>query len=110
RHGTWGHVRWAKECVKVGTKPIFGVELAVVGDVSKDRERQPINYMTFLAKTNAGLREIYELVTVATEKQFYVPRIDHDLLWELNPDNVVILSGLFPDWQHISKGLKSFFV
>lgn len=110
RHGTWGHVRWAKECGKLNTKPIFGVELAVVGDVSKDREKQPINYMTFLAKSSAGLREIYELVTVATEKQFYVPRIDNHVLWELNPNNVVILSGLFPDWHHISKGLKSFFV
>jgi DNA-directed DNA polymerase III PolC len=110
RHGTWGHVRWAKACAAVEIRPVFGVELAVVSDVSKDRERLPINYMSFFARTNAGLREIYELMTVATEKQFYVPRIDYHMLWDLNPDNVIILSGLFPDWHQLSKGLKSFYI
>lgn len=34
--GTWGHVRWQKELVKAGVKPIFGTELTVAkGDGKK---------------------------------------------------------------------------
>src|SRR5215472_6464629 len=49
RHGTWGHIRWAKECAKTGHRPIFGVELAVVEDVDRGKEKQPTNYVTLLA-------------------------------------------------------------
>ena len=75
RNGTWGHARWSAECKANGIKPILGVELAVVEDMDL-REKQPANYMSFLAANNKGLQEIYELTTLSTEKFYYIPRID----------------------------------
>lgn len=94
RSSTWGHVQWSKTAKRLGVKPVFGVELAVVENADL-KEKQPINYMSFLAKTNKGLREIYELTTLATEKMYYVPRIDYSCLFDLS-DDVYILSGVLP--------------
>ena len=99
RGGTWGHVQWAKACKAEGIKPIFGVELAVVKDMD-ERDRQPVNYMAFLAKSAAGLREIYELVTLASEKFYYEPRIDYSVVQDAT-DEIVILSGVRPDWSRL---------
>src|SRR5688572_25907862 len=67
RAGTWGHVRWAKACKEAGKAPIFGVELACVADMEL-REKQNVNHIALLARTDKGLRELYELTTLATEK------------------------------------------
>lgn len=99
--GTWGHVAWEKACKSVGIKPIFGTEIPVVDD-SKLREKQPPNYMAFIARNNDGLREIYELVTLSTEQFYYFPRIDyHDVSGVT--DNVIILSGHSPNWNLLKK-------
>lgn len=91
--GTWGHVAFKKACTKLGIKPIFGVTLNVVGD-ARDRTRQPIASMVLLARNDDGLREIYELVTLANSKEcfYYVPRLDYR---DINgaSDNVYILAG-----------------
>lgn len=109
RHGTWGHVRWSKTCKARGIKPIFGVELAVVGDMEV-RDKQPMNYMSFLARNNAGLKELYELVSLATEKFYYVPRLDYDAVRDaLEGGNLICLSGQAPDESRV-KGMKNFFV
>ncbi len=94
RHGTWGHVQFAKAAKKAGVKPVFGVELAVVQDASL-REKQSINYMTFLARNNEGLKKIYELTTLATQQTYYIPRLDYDALYDINED-VFVLSGVLP--------------
>lgn len=110
RHGTWGHVRWSKECKKAGIKPIFGVELAVVPDMEV-REKQHTNHMSFLAKNNDGLREIYELTSLATEKFYYVPRIDYSAVADVcRTGNVIALSGATPNWEHVKKGWKNFYI
>lgn len=95
RSGTWGHVQFSKAAKKKGIKPVFGVELAVVED-SSIKEKQPVNYMSFLAKTNKGLQEIYELTTLATEQFYYTPRIDYSQLYGLS-EEVAILSGAYPN-------------
>ena len=98
RSGTWGHREWAKECKKRNIKPLFGVELAIVENMEK-RERQPINWMSFIALNNEGLREIYELVAIASERTYYdfslgnhIPRLDFSIILEIS-NNVAILSG-----------------
>lgn len=101
RNGTWGHVVWEKECKKQGIKPIFGVELAVVGD-ARLREKQPPNYMSFIARNNSGLKKIYELVTTSTENFYYIPRIDYSDVKKLD-DDVLIFIGENPDWGEIQK-------
>ena len=94
RSGTWGHVQFAKAAKKAGVKPIFGVELAVVRN-HEEKEKQPINWMSFLAKNNEGLKEIYKLTSLATTQMYYVPRISYGQLWDIS-DNTYILSGAMP--------------
>jgi DNA-directed DNA polymerase III PolC len=106
RHGTWGHVQWEKECKALGIKPIFGVELAVVDDMHK-REKQGINYMSFIAKNNEGLSEIYNLATTATEYAYYVPLIDYGEVDKIS-DNVIILSGNNPDLKKFTPNKNRF--
>lgn len=91
--GTWGHVSWAKACKRAGVKPIFGVELVVVRDASK-RERQNTAQVVLLARNDAGLQELYRLVSRANDAQhfYYTPRLDYgDLL--LASDNLYQLWG-----------------
>lgn len=94
RNGTWGHVQFAKTAKKKGVKPVFGVELAVVED-AKLKEKQGHNWMSFIAKSNKGLQEIYELTTLATEQFYYIPRIDYSDLMGLS-EEVSIFSGAYP--------------
>ena len=109
RNGTWGHARWSAECKANGIKPILGVELAVVEDMDL-REKQPANYMSFLAANNKGLQEIYELTTLSTEKFYYVPRIDYGFLEDVcKTGNVLALSGNAPRTDLIPAKMKNFF-
>ena len=94
--GTWGHIAFRDGCKKAGKKPIFGVEIAFVDD-ARSREKQPNNFMSFLAKNNNGLKEIYELVTRSTDNFYYYPRLDYSDLFDIS-DDVIILSGANPNW------------
>lgn len=96
RSGTWGHCSFQKEMKAAKRKPIFGVELAAVRDASL-REKQGINWMTFIARNNAGLKEMYELVSVSTDERhfYYQPRIDSADLSRVS-ENIIILCGSNP--------------
>jgi DNA polymerase III alpha subunit len=109
RHGTWGHVAFSKACKKAGKQPIFGVELGVVSVL--ERERHPSNWMAFLARTDAGLQELYELVTESTTDDhfYYHPRIDYKRLSAVT-DNLIILSGTNPIWDRLPKRQKNLYV
>lgn len=109
RHGTWGHAKWAKACKEKGKVPVFGVELACVTDMEV-KEKQPINYVVLLARNAAGLRAVYDATSLATEKFYYVPRIDYNFLRRIAGDDLIILSGANPLWDHIRKGIKNFYV
>jgi len=93
-NGTWGHVPFEKACRKEGVKPIFGVELAVVPDPKLD-EKQGVKYLRFIALTNNGLKQIYELVTFATEQFYYFPRISIGDIRSLTNEVAVITSWNF---------------
>ena len=101
--GTWGHVEWMQKCKKLGRKPIFGVEIAVVDDMNS-KTKQGINMMSFLAKNDAGLQELYELVSISTTPPhyYYIPRIDYAHLFDLS-DNIIILSGAHPVWGSLPR-------
>mgnify|MGYP003646243695 CR=1 FL=1 len=94
--GTWGHVAFRDACKEVDKKAIYGVEIAFVDD-ARSREKQPNNFMSFLAKNNDGLREIYELVTRSTDNFYYIPRLDYSDLFDIS-ENIIILSGPNPNW------------
>jgi DNA polymerase III alpha subunit len=55
--------------------------------------------MSFIAKNNSGLSEIYELVTKSTAKEnfYYFPRMSYSDLFDIS-ENVIILSGTHPQW------------
>ena len=92
RNSTFGHINWSKHCQAKGIKPIFGVELAFTDDITSTAKRQNLYYMSLLARSNAGLREIYSCVEEATINFHRVPRLPFSKLKDIS-DDVIILSG-----------------
>lgn len=91
RHGTWGHVQWQKQCRKKGIKPIFGVELALVGRPDL-QEKQGVHFVKLIALNNEGLQKIYEITTKSTGSNFYYfPRIGLEDI--INLENVLIVTS-----------------
>lgn len=109
RHGTWGHVAFEAACREVKKTPIYGAELAVVQTL--EREKMPINYMTFIARSNAGLQELYELVSESTQGQnfYYHPRLTYSRIKSIGQD-IIVLSGTVPVWSLLNGKQKNLFV
>lgn len=53
RDSTWMHVRWHEACTKAGIQPLLGVELVV-------SDSDVMSRMWFLARSTAGLSELYQ--------------------------------------------------
>ena len=125
RHGTWSHVAFSNAAKKAGKKPILGVELAIVSNLKQ--ERNPANYMAFIARNNAGLQELYELVTEATSdtevnefdpatresaeliNYYYVPRLDYARVRAVT-SNIIVLSGTNPRWDLLNPKQANLYV
>jgi len=60
-NSTWGHVAWFKGCKAAGIIPLLGVDLVVSDDDTTQR-------MWFLAKTQAGLSELYKFSSKAHQQ------------------------------------------
>ena len=96
-HGTMsGILDYYKTAKKAGIKPIIGIETYVATrsrfdrDLGKDKQRF---HLTVLAMNNTGFHNLMKLSTRANlEGMYYKPRIDHDLLEELN-EGLIVLSG-----------------
>ena len=96
-HGTMsGILDYYKTAKKAGIKPIIGIETYVATrsrfdrDPGKDKQRF---HLTVLAMNNTGFHNLMKLSTRANlEGMYYKPRIDHELLEELN-DGLIVLSG-----------------
>lgn len=96
-HGTLsGVLDYYKAAKAEGIKPILGLETYVAArtrfdrDPSKDKMRY---HLTVLAMSEVGYRNLMKLSTKANlEGMYYKPRVDHDLLEELN-EGLIILSG-----------------
>lgn len=96
-HGTMsGILDYYKAAKAEGIKPILGIETYVAArtrfdrDPSKDKARY---HLTVLAMNDAGFHNLIKLSTRANlEGMYYKPRVDHDLLEELN-EGLIILSG-----------------
>ena len=68
--GTWGWVKFKKECKRNNKKAIFGLEFAVVLN-AEEKTKQPTNYMTMIAKNLNGAKKIYELSTYSQNYYYY---------------------------------------
>ena len=96
-HGTMsGILDYYKTAKKARIKPIIGIETYVATrsrfdrDPGKDKQRF---HLTVLAMNNTGFHNLMKLSTRANlEGMYYKPRIDHDLLEELN-EGLIVLSG-----------------
>lgn len=96
-HGTMsGILDYYKTAKKAGIKPIIGIETYVATrsrfdrDPGKDKQRF---HLTVLAMNDTGFHNLMKLSTRANlEGMYYKPRIDHDLLEELN-EGLIVLSG-----------------
>jgi len=96
-HGTMsGILEYYKAAKAAGIKPILGIETYVAArsrfdrDPAKDKQRF---HLTVLAMNNTGFHNLMKLSTRANlEGMYYKPRIDHDLLEELN-EGLIVLSG-----------------
>ena len=96
-HGTMsGILDFYKAAKKAGIKPILGIEAYVAArsrfdrDPAKDKQRF---HLTVLAMNNTGFHNLMKLSTQANlEGMYYKPRIDHDLLEELN-EGLIVMSG-----------------
>jgi len=90
RGGTWGHVQFAKAAKKAGIRPLFGVELAVVERPTEKEKQSPAPFV-LIAKSNAGLRRLYETVTLATAQTYYFPRLGYSQLADLGREVLIIV-------------------
>jgi DNA polymerase III alpha subunit len=93
--GTWGWVKFKKECEKQNKKPIFGIEFAVCLNAD-EKTKQPTSYMTMIAKNKSGVKTIYELATYSNNYFYYEPRLDYEKLLDFCNDDVILLSGSNP--------------
>ena len=96
-HGTMsGILDYYKTAKKAGIKPIIGIETYVATRSRFDRypgkDKQRF-HLTVLAMNNTGFHNLMKLSTRANlEGMYYKPRIDHELLEELN-EGLIVLSG-----------------
>ncbi len=85
-HGNlFGAIEFYQEAMKVGVKPIIGVEAYVAPGSHKDRNassgRDAAFHLTLLAKDEVGYANLVKLVSIAhLDGMYYKPRIDKDLL------------------------------
>lgn len=92
-------------------KMIVGVEAYYVEDrFEKDKTN---NHLIIIAKNNNGVRQINKIMSEANNSGFYYkPRIDKNLLFTLNPNDVIITSACIAGiWNNepLIKEIKSHF-
>lgn len=95
RNSTFGHVQWNYECKKRNIKPLFGVELSFTPDINIKERRQHIIWATLIAKSNVGLREIYNAVEESTKNFYYLPRLNISQIQSFSQDVAVLVNGLY---------------
>jgi DNA polymerase-3 subunit alpha len=100
-HGNmFGAVEFYREATRNGIKPIIGCEMYVAPQSRHDKNGRIDDYeaggnyhLILLAMNREGYRNLCRLVTISYEQGFYYkPRVDKELLRDLNP-GLIALSG-----------------
>lgn len=91
-HGYAGNVfEYYDVAKKYGLKLVFGVEFYYVHN-RHDKDRTNA-HLLILAKTNKGKKELTRMISESNTTGFYYrPRIDKELLFSLDPKDVVVTS------------------
>ncbi len=101
-NGTWGHVHFAKMAKKAGIHPIFGAEILVTANATDRTVRPAGTMMAFLARTDAGLRELYQLMSLANDQFYYLPRLSYDQVNAVS-DGLWVLSGVSANLDRLER-------
>ena len=84
-HGNmYGTIKFYKECILQGIKPIIGAEIYIAKRSRKDKEAgidSDSNHLILLAKDLQGYKNLMKIISVAgLEGYYYKPRTDLELL------------------------------
>ena len=90
-NNTIGHISLKQESEKHGFKPVYGVRLHVLPDESVQRTCNAS--WVFIAKNDAGLKELYALVGTAYENFYYIPKLKISDVQEVS-QNIIVISSL----------------
>ena len=83
--------KFYKEAKKQSIKPIMGLEAYICNNIKEKNRKQ--NHITLLAKSYEGLCTLNKLLIIGNTQGFYFyPRIDPEILLEINED-IIVLSG-----------------
>jgi DNA polymerase-3 subunit alpha len=93
--GLYGAVNFYKACTKEKIKPIIGVDAHLAPRTRFDKDAgidKPRGRVVFLAKNNAGYKNLIKMVTESYISGFYYrPRIDHDLIKTYHENLICII-------------------
>lgn len=85
-HGNlYGAIRFYKECIEAGIKPIIGCEIYIAKKSRHDKsvEDKDYNHLILLAKDITGYKNLLKIVSIShLEGFYYKPRTDINLLEE----------------------------
>ena len=111
-HGTQGDIFVSTTLAhQYNLKMIVGAELYYVNDrYEKDRSNR---HIIIVALNHDGIRDLNRIISESfTTGMYYKPRIDHELLFSLNPQNVIIttacVAGLWNN-EELIKEMKDYF-
>lgn len=111
-HGLQGNIFQATTLAhQYNLKMIVGAELYYVQDrLEKDRSNR---HIIIIALNHDGIRDLNRIISESfTTGMYYRPRIDHELLFSLNPNNVIIttacVAGLWNNEELIIEMKKYF--
>jgi DNA polymerase III alpha subunit len=104
-HGVTGSIfEWLELSKKYNLRMCYGMEAYYVNNrFEKDRSN---NHLILIAKNNDGVMQINDLMSEAHTTGFYYrPRIDRELLFSLNPKDIVVttacVAGIWRDTELI---------
>lgn len=96
-HGNmYGTIKFYKECLEAGIKPIIGCEIYVARRSRFDKEAgvdADSNHLILLAKNNTGYKNLMKIISIANlEGYYYKPRTDMELLKQYH-EGLICLSA-----------------
>jgi len=92
-NNTFAHLGHHKACKDAGVKAILGVRLMVIDKpIEKVKLFGPV--YIFIAKNQAGLSELYQIVKVAHDQFYYHPRLFQSNLRRIS-NNIIVIATTF---------------
>ena len=111
-HGYQGFVfEWMNTAEKYNLKVIEGAEVYYVVDINEKTRKS--NHLVIIALNDDGAKQLNKMLSIAwKDGYYYKPRVDHDMLFSLNPDNFVIttacIGGMWKDVRFIIEAYNYF--